>query len=384
VSDFWVMQQAGIVLFVSVLLIIALSNQQTLRRINDYRLPTRLPRVSVLVPARNEEANIGHCVSSLLAQDYPDIEIIVLDDDSSDGTGQILAALAQNDLRLRTIRGESLPDGWLGKPWACYQLWQASDGELLLFTDADTRHAPQSVRDAVAALSAEGADLLCAIPHQDVGSWAEKLLVPLIPWSIFSFVPLVLMHRRGLRVPSAAVGQFMLFRRQAYEDIGGHAAVREHAAEDLALGRRVKSASLSLRLTDGGQRICVRMYRNSREAYEGFSKNLFAAFDYRMPAFVFVWLWLGFVFLEPLAVLTLPLFSVSLHPISTVLAAVAVIASLLLWEMMSWRFRFPRYLGVFYPAIILSAVVVALRSMVLTLSGRATWKGRTLPKARER
>ena len=126
------------------------------------------------------------------------------------------------------------------------------------------------------------------------------------------------------------------------------------------------------------------MYRNSREAYEGFSKNLFAAFDYRMSAFVFVWLWLGFVFLEPLAVLALPLLSVSLHPLATVLAAIAVTASLLLWEMTSWRFRFPRYLGVFYPAIILSAVVIALRSMVLTLSGRTTWKGRTLPKARER
>jgi chlorobactene glucosyltransferase len=378
------MQQAGIVLFLSVLLIIAFSNQRTLRRVNDYCLPARLPRVSVLVPARNEEANIGPCVTSLLSQDYPEFQVIVLDDDSSDGTGQVLAVLAQKDRRLRAIKGTALPDGWLGKPWACHQLWQASDGELLLFTDADTRHAPQSVRDAVAALSAEGADLLCAIPHQYVGSWAEKLLVPLIPWSIFSFVPLVLVHRRDLRVPSAAVGQFMLFRRQAYEDIGGHAAVREHAAEDLALGRRVKAARLSLRLADGGQRICVRMYRNSREACEGFSKNLFAAFDYRVSAFVFVWLWLGFVFLEPLVLLTLALFSVSLHPLSLVLAAVAVASSFLLWEMMSWRFRFPRLLGVFYPAIIFSAVVVALRSMVLTLSGRTTWKGRTLPKARER
>ncbi len=182
-------------------------------------------------------------------------------------------------------------------------------------------------------------------------------------------------------MPAAAIGQFMLFRRRAYEQVGGHAAVRRHVAEDLALGRRIKADKLCLRLMDGGQRVRVRMYRNSREAYEGFGKNLFAAFDYHIFTFGFVWVWLGSVFVEPLIVLALGLCGVPIHPLPLALAAIAIAASILLSGMMCWRFRFPIYLLALYPVSILLAVIVAFRSMFLTLSGRTTWKGRTLRMA---
>jgi chlorobactene glucosyltransferase len=368
----------------SVLLLIALSNLHWFRRVTDYSEPPHYPFVSILVPARNEESNIESCVCSLLAQDYPCYQIIVLDDDSSDGTGQVLAALVEKDSRMRAIAGKPLPEGWLGKPWACHQLWQAADGDLLLFTDADTRHNPRSVRDAVSALLAEGADLLSVLPQQETGACVEKLLVPLIPWSILSFAPLVLVNRAAVLGPSPAVGQFMLFRRETYAQVGGHAAVRGHAAEDLALGRRIKASGFRLCVVDGGQRVRVRMYCSSHEAYEGFSKNLFAAFDYRIFPFSFVWLWLGFVFFEPLAVLSLAVTGLSSHFFIIALAVIAIAASLLLWGITVWRFRFPFYLAFLYPVSILAGVIVAFRSMVLTLMGRTTWKGRTLPMARER
>jgi len=222
------------IIFLSVLLLIALSNLLVLRRLHRYGRPAQFPRLSVLVPARNEEANIGPCVRSLLAQDYPDFELLVLDDESGDQTAQVLASLATSDNRLRVLSGQPLPAGWLGKQWACHQLAQAASGELLLFTDADTRYHPQALSNAVAALLAERTDMLSAVLREEVVSWGERLVVPILVWSIFSFLPLGLAYRLRLPAFTAANGQFLLFRRRAYEQIGGHAAVRQHTTEDLA------------------------------------------------------------------------------------------------------------------------------------------------------
>jgi chlorobactene glucosyltransferase len=383
-SSFWAQHQISIIAFVLVLLLIALSNLRALRRLGDWGMPPRFPRVSVLVPARNEEENISHCVNSLLAQEYPDFEVLVLDDDSGDATGQIVASLAAEDDRSQVLKGKPLPPDWLGKHWACHQLAQAADGELLLFTDADTRHHPQTLRDAVAALLAEEADLVSALPRQEVGSVAERLTVPVIPWAIFSFVPLGLAYQLHSPALSATVGYFMLFRRQAYEKIGGHAAVRQHAVDDIALGRRIVAHRLRWRLVDGGKHIRCRMYRNFRQVFEGFSKNLFAAFEYKVLIFVFIWLWVGMVFLEPVTVLALGLTVAPLPQLSLRLAATGVAVSLLLWGLTHWRFRFSLYLPFLYPLTVLLSVVIAMRSMALTLAGRTTWKGRTLPSSRIR
>ncbi len=373
--------QTGIIVFLGVLLAIVLSNLRSLRRMGAYPLPPRFPRLSILVPARNEEANIAACVCSLLAQDYADYEILVLDDDSSDGTWRTLSALAGQSSRLRLLKGEPLPPGWFGKHWACQQLYKAAEGELLLFTDADTRHHPHTAREAVAALLAERADLLTILPRQEVVSWPERLLVPVIPWSIFNFVPLGLAYRLRLPALSANVGQCMLFRREAYEAVGGHESVRRHVVDDLALGRRVVAAGLRWRLVDGGERVLCRMYRNFREVCEGFTKNLFAAFEYNVLGFVLIWLWLLLVFLEPPLVLALATLNVPVVGLfSASLAARAVAVSLVLWGITYFRFRFPLYLTLLYPVTVLLAASIALRSLVFTLAGRSTWKGRHLAR----
>ena len=379
-SSFLLQHQIGIIVFTAVLLLIALSNLRSLRRLGDHHSPAAFPRVSVLVPARNEKANIGSCVRSLLAQQYPDFQVLVLDDNSSDETWQLLQALATEDSRLRVIKGKPLPREWLGKNWACHQLAQAAEGELLLFTDADTRHHPYALRDAVAALLAEKADFVTAVPREEVVSWAEKLIVPLLLWSIISFVPLWLAYKVRTPLLSATIGQFMLFSRQAYEQIGGHAAVKQNVLDDLTLGRRIKAHGLRWRILDGGERIDCRMYENSHQVYEGLSKNLFAVFQYNVPVFVFIWLWLGVVFLEPLIMLLLGITGIHVSGVSLGLAAAAVALSLLLWGITHWRFGFPLYLVFFYPITMLLSVAIAMNSMVLTVRGRATWKGRTLAR----
>jgi len=368
------------IIFLSVLLLIALSNLLVLRRLPRYGRPAQFPRLSVLVPARNEEANIGPCVRSLLAQDYPDFELLVLDDESSDQTAQVLASLARSDKRLRVLSGQPLPAGWLGKQWACHQLSQAASGELLLFTDADTRYHPQALSNAVAALLAERTDMLSAVLREEVVSWGERLIVPVLLWSIFSFLPLGLAYRLRLPAFTAANGQFLLFRRRAYAQIGGHAAVRQHATEDLALVRHIVSHGLRWRLVDAGQRIRCRMYQDFSQAYEGLSKNLFAVFDYHVLFFVLIWAWLGVVFLEPPLLLALSLVGVPLAGFSPGLAIAAMALALLLWGLFCWRFGFPLYLAGLYPVIMALVIFIALRSLLLTLRGRTTWKGRTLSR----
>ena len=188
-TPFWLQHQLGIATFLGILLLIALVNLLALRRLGRYPLPPLFPRVSVLLPARNEEAVIGDCVRSLLAQDYPDFEVLVLDDGSTDGTGDVLAALARTDARLRVLTGRPLPEGWLGKHWACQQLADAATGDLLLFTDADTIHHPQALRVGVAALLAERADLMSGFLRQRLHTWGERLTVPAIFWCFFCSCP---------------------------------------------------------------------------------------------------------------------------------------------------------------------------------------------------
>jgi len=383
-NGFWVQHQIGLIAFLSVLLLIALSNLRALRHLNVYSLPSDSPYVSVLVPARNEEANIGPCVSSLLNQEYPDFEVLVLDDNSSNGTVSSLALIGSKQSRLQILRGAALPDDWLGKHWACHQLAQAAEGEVLLFTDADTVHHRYALRDAVAALLGEEADLVTALPRQETVSFAEQLIVPLIPWSILSFLPICLAHRVGTPLVSAAAGQFMLFRRQAYEQIGGHSDVRQHATDDLALARKIKARGLRWRLLDGRTRIHCRMYHSFQEAHQGLSKNLFAAFEYHLPAFVLIWIWLTVVFLEPLVIVAIALAGRPLGGVSTLLAATAAGMSLLLWAVCCWRFGFSLHVAICYPVRMLLAVMIAMGSMVLTLLGRTTWKGRRLAKHRVR
>ncbi len=374
-----------VVTFLILGLVTVLINYLTVRRFDQYppAVPGRLPRwpkVSVLVPARNEERSIEACATSLLAQDYPDFEVIVLDDHSTDATRPILDRLAAEHPRLQVVEGASLPEGWLGKHWACHQLARAAAGELILFTDADTYHTPDMLRASISALAAEGADLVTAFPHEVVVSLGERLLVPVIAFGIFTFIPIRLVQRLRLAALSVTIGQFMLFRRAAYEAVGGFEAVRAEVVDDMSLGRRIIGEGLEWRLLDGTRHVSCRMYQGFWEAVGGFGKSLFAVFDYRILPYVLAWLLVATAFLEPV----LALLSAWLrHPLAhfpVEHAALAVMLSLVLWTLAYRRFSFPPLLVFYYPISLVLFIAVAARSLFQTATGTTTWKDRALDR----
>jgi chlorobactene glucosyltransferase len=337
-----------------------------------------MPRVSILVPARNEARSIEGCVQSLLDQDYSDFEVLVLDDHSTDETRDIVMRLARGNERLALLDGETLPDGWLGKHWACHQLAQAASGELLLFTDADTLHHKTALSESVAALQAEQADLVTAFPLEEVKTWSEKLVVPIMSWGIFSFLPLRLAYKWSLPGLSVTFGQFMLFRRSVYEAVGGFNAVRQDIVDDVSLGRRVLEQGFRWRLLDATEHVRCRMYQSFSEVVEGFSKNVFAFFDYRFLPYVIAWTLMGVIFLEPALTLVSYLAGGSLTGFPLNLAAIAVAQSVLLWYIALKRFRFPAYVALLYPISLFLWLLIVVRSLVLTMTGHSTWKGRSL------
>ncbi len=258
-----------------------------------------LPLVSVLIPARDEVDVIGDTVRALLGQTYPNLELIVLDDQSSDGTAAVAQAAAAGSQALRVQTGQPLPDGWLGKNWACQQLAEAATGDLLLFTDADVRWRPDAVAAVVADLSAMQADLLTVWPTQQTVTWSERLVVPLMALAILGYLPVVAVHYSPWPIFAAANGQCLCFRRTAYDAIGKHAAVAGEVVEDVALARRVKASGGRLRMSDGNERVGCRMYEGWPDVRDGFAKNILSGHGgsvlFLLLSTVFHWL----VFLLP-------------------------------------------------------------------------------------
>lgn len=367
-----------IIVFLALGLLTAISNYFVVRRFDQYPRASRWPRVSILVPARNEAHNIEACVTSLLEQDYPDFQVIVLDDHSTDGTREILGRLEREHPRLCMLDGAPLPEGWLGKHWGCHQLANASDGELLLFTDADTRHARSVLRDSISALIAENADLVSAFPREEAPTWGERLIVPVISFGIFSFLPIALVRKWRWASLSVSIGQFMLFRRAALDAIGGYAAVRDKIVDDVALGRRIIENGYQWRLLDGTRHVVCRMYRGFWDAVEGFTKNIFAFFDYHVVLYLAAWFCVVLAFVEPPFVIFTHVIGLPLGFFPYKLAVVATGESLLLWSIAYRRFQFPAYLVFFYPLSLFIFLLIALRSLLFTLTGQASWKDRTI------
>jgi chlorobactene glucosyltransferase len=377
-DQLWIDHVGGIVFFLTVLLLISAFNWLTLKRLGRFPAPPTFPRVSLLVPARNEARSIEGCVRGLLAQDYPALEVIILDDESTDDTGEILKRLTTEDARLRVIHGQPLPPGWLGKNWACQQLSQAASGEYLLFTDADTCHDPLMLHDSIAAALATNADLLSGMPHQEVKTWSEQLLVPILAWSFMAFIPIALAERVRAAFLSVSIGQFLLFRRSAYDQIQGHESVRDKVVEDFELARKIKKAGLQWRFVDATPRIHCRMYHNFREVFNGLSKNLYVVFG-NIFFFALAWTALVISFLEPQLILLLALVGVVL-PIKLVLLSVLAIGqAILLWGLTDLRFGFPIKQAALYPVTIVLSVLIGLRSMFAhTFKRGVTWKGRSV------
>ena len=230
--------------------------------------------VSVVVPARDEERQIEPCVRSLLAMGAELREVIVVDDRSSDATAAIVERIARDDARLRLVRGEELPEGWVGKPWAIEQGVRAASGDWLLFTDADTEHEPTSLAAALAYAREHELDAVSLLTEQTMRTQAERIVLPSILWAIAVGTGPLDDVNDPARANALFNGQYILIRRAAYDGIGGHRAVRAEIAEDLELARRFKAdGRFRTALVGASGLVRTRMYRSFAEIWHGFVKN---------------------------------------------------------------------------------------------------------------
>ena len=368
-----------IAVFQAVMLVIILTNIWLMRRSRKHSNPLTLPRVLILVPARNEAGHIKACIRSLLGQKYPDFEVLVLDDQSTDSTPVKLAQLALEHDRLKVITGLPAPEGIAGKNWACAQLAGPADGELLFFTDADTVYQADALAEIVGAMLAEKADLLTGFPRQVVKTWGERLLVPFFSWASLNFIPLGLAYLLRSTVLAIAVGQIMVFTRKAYETVGGHAALGTNILDDIVLARRIKAAGLRWRVAHISDLVSCRMYDNSRDAYEGLTKNLFGAFGYRLLPYLFIIIWLVSMTWVPILVLVFWLSGLAPIVHASVLM-VCLGMALLTWLFTLIEIKVPIVVTLLYPLSILANAWVMLRSLVFSLGGKLQWKDRVLEK----
>jgi len=364
-------------------------NLLTVWQLSRYPAGKESPLVSVIVPARNEERNIQACVSSLVRQDYARFEIIVVNDHSEDRTEEILAELKRGHPELVVIHPPALPAGWLGKNWACHQGYGHARGELLLFIDADTQHAPPSLGKAVAGLLREKADFLTAILFLTSLSVAEKLIQPLLTCMIYAVFPFALMRRKKLPLPAYAHGAYMLFRREAYDSIGGHAAIRNNVFDDLTLAGNVRRAGLRTLVVNGAGSICCRMYTSMGEIFRGYSKNLFRLASNMYPPIIAVPLFtLGMLLFA--AVYSLPAFVLPVCLASflggaafpagaALLSGSAVLLTGASFFLVYKNLGYPLRMICTYPVQIILFFFIAMNSMICTLCGKTSWKGRPVP-----
>ncbi len=234
------------------------------------------PLISVCVPARNEERGIQACLQSLLDQDYPNFEVIAIDDHSSDRTGEIMSDLEKENPRLKVLQGQDLPEGWLGKPFALNQAFKISRGEYLLFTDADPVFECHALNTAVSTMLERELDVLTLMPQAKFGSFWERAVQPVI----FGFIA-SLTRFKNVNDPdhksAMGFGAFLMFRRNAYEKIGGHEAGKADVLEDVLIAKRAKTAGLKLLVADAKQLFSIRMYYGLKEIWTGWQKNMFLA-----------------------------------------------------------------------------------------------------------
>jgi chlorobactene glucosyltransferase len=328
---------------------------------------TQPPKVSLLVPARNEASNLERLLPSLIAQEYANLEIIVLDDHSDDGTLGIIRKYAAQDSRLLPLEGAELARGWLGKPYACQQLSRAASGEILIFTDADTLWSPDGVGLIVNAFAETRADALCAWPEQECTDPLSSLLQPLQQWSLMAFLPLALAPARRFPIAVAANGQCLAFKREMYNRIGGHTGVSSSVIEDMALARSVKNARGRFQLFNAAGVIRTRMYASVSEAFEGYAKNVFPAFGASRLAFTAVMLLNLILFVAPWVWMII---RPGLEP------AFAVLLSLLPRTLSDRASHYPSGLSLLHPMAILAWAVVGLESWHRYKRGTVSWKGR--------
>ena len=355
-----------------ILALVAILYRYATRRpqLRDYPPATAGPLVSVIIPARNEARNIEQCVRSIRAATYSSIEVIVVDDRSTDGTGDVVERLG-----VRLVRGAELPAGWFGKQWALVQGYRVARGALLLFADADTKHEPELIARAVGALTAERVDLFSVIPRQEMATFWERLIQPHVFVALGARVgDLRRVNRTRTEWNAIANGQFLLVTRESYEAVGTHEAVKHSVADDLMLAQTYVRHGRDIFLALAVEYMQTRMYGSLREILEGWTKNLALGAPLMAPPVPWIRALFPYVMWMPALLWVGP--PIAWAAFGWDFAAIATLASLLTWTGIYAGERAPLRYALLYP---LGAAMVAFIMVRSAWRGgsKVEWRGRT-------
>jgi chlorobactene glucosyltransferase len=329
--------------------------------------PAREPLVSVIIPARDESHIIERTVRAFLAQTYANLEVIVINDRSTDGTGDIVRAI--HDDRLTVIDGVEPPAGWLGKPWALHQGSSVAHGELLLFVDADLIYAPQALAAAVAYLQARNVALLSLFPFLEMSGFGEYASMPMMPMVFHTFMPTWISNRTRFARLAIGGGTGNLVAREVYQVSGGHEALRDAVVDDIALARLVRRHGGKTEIVRAEDLVSLRMYRGLREVVDGFTKNTFSALGRSYVA--------GFVVVAGCVVFHILPYALALtgDPVSIATIIIISLTRLILFRALRYRLDAAIFL---HPVMAAIWTWIFLRSIWLTgIRRKVIWRGRT-------
>jgi len=374
--------QIIIVIGLALFMVNLILNLRNLRKPSaDAKVPQPPPLISVLIPARNEEHNIRTCLESLQKQDYPSFEILVLDDSSEDNTNAMVSEIAAKDTRVKLIPGQPLPEGWTGKPFACQQLARKARGSWLLFVDADTVHAPHMLRSVLALAIELKTSLLSGFDRLVADTLPLKVVMPLMYFIMLGWAPLWWIQSSNKPKPSIAIGQFLLFSREAYWHIGGHEAVKNRIVEDLWLGTEIARRGGRHIAIDLSPVVTCNMYRTLREVWDGLGKSIYAVIAMAPVGIValvgiaylfyiapFFWLWQGLILGQE-----------SFLWLGLVITQITIM--LFMRWMVDSRFQISGVSMWFHPIGFIFYVFNVVYSALRWLTGApVTWKERSYPK----
>ncbi|MGV3509076.1 MAG: glycosyltransferase [Sphingobacteriaceae bacterium] len=323
--------------------------------------------VSVLIPARNEEEDILNLLTSIKKQNYKNIEVIVLDDDSTDNTYAICESFCTSDERFKVVKGKELEEGWLGKNFACHQLAAMANGSYLLFLDADEAIRDGLINNAIHRIKQGKLTLLSLFTNQTMLSIGERLVVPLMHFLLLNSLPLRLVRLTKNTALSAASGQFMLFESASYHTHQWHAQVKDKVVEDIEIMKLVKAYQYKAEALLANGYIACRMYKGFRESVNGFSKNLLAGFNYNIAALVcyLLLVMVGPIFIAVYLNYSLLFFAITLIILSRIMISLSAGQNVLLNVIL-------------HPFQMLSLVLISILSIKLYLTKRTNWKGRII------
>lgn len=382
---FWILVIA--LLFLIGTSVVLIRNRFELTAIkNEFTKNEIEPKISVCIPARNEENNIGTLLNSLIHQEYSNYDIHVLNDQSTDQTADIVRSFIGGNPRLNLHTGSEKPSDWLGKPWACHQLSKLARGQYLLFLDADTIADSTLLRNTAAAFKHYKVQMITVWPRQILHTFWEKSVIPLIYYALVTLLPSIYTYRDPRWMPkflnpffhtsfAAACGQCIAFERESYHKIGGHQSVKEEIVEDVELAKHVKKCGFRMRMFHGVGSISCRMYNSEKEMFAGFRKNFFIGFNRSLFLFGIAALLHFVVFLLPFIIL---IYSLIMPDAVLLFLSIACISLILIHRLiLSIWFEWDPIYAFTHPIAVLWFQRLGFVSILDHWMGKkSSWKGR--------